>query len=576
MAALQTKEQQGLAQSGAQGLGFNSVDAMRKAILPPKNTTFSVDIPDSIPSTALTQGGTRADVQARRNSLEQSQLSQQELQQNFQQGLAGIQKRPQETDFLSSLMFAPQTETTVARDQLAEEQRGLIGKARDFITGRSQDTAGRFAELQQEGGVPELQQRIAGSNERVAQLRGELAKIRPQIEGEAGQTRVGAEARLGPIERNLTAEIASEALVQSALVGNLNAVQSNIDKILQLEFQDEQAQLQDMQMGIQLVQSEIATLEPKLQEEANQRLAQFQFAMNERANALQAEQQNKAQVLNTLATAAQNGAPQQVLDAIRVSGTGEQAIAIAGQWMGDPLDRQLKQAQLSKLTAPSTGFDVSERAKLIELARDGDQASIDALGYDPNEIRGGVEGAQQYEIQSADIQMGVDAATALLNNERGIKSATGAVQSPIVGGFFAGGKSDGSAASLISRIPIVGNVQGSIQTKNDYLDFVANASFLVNDTTFQEIRDLKAQGVTFGNMTEGERKAAGRAANQLNAAVRIDDSGQVIGFNGSEDVIRGYIRDIKRAYEGRQQYLDIKYSTNRSEQQEAQAVWNSN
>jgi hypothetical protein len=337
-----------------------AAQTVRQAVLPPVQNSYTVPVPNAIPSTALSAGVTKTDVQAKRDAMQKTQDAKLTSAQTFQQGLAGIQANPQSTDFISSLMFPQVTPTTQARDTLVTEQQGLLSKARDFITGRNRDSAGELTKMQEEAGLPQLQERISVSNERIAQLKGELMKVRPQIEGEAGQTRIGAEARLSPVERNLNAEIASEALVQSALVGNANMVQNNIDKIMDLEFKDEQAQLNDMMLGIQMVGQEIQTLDPKLQEEATQRLQQFQFAVQERASALQTAQQNKAGVLQVLSQAAQNGAPQQVLDAIKSAQTPEQAMSVTSGYMTDLLDRQYKQAQIA-------GIGIENQKKLQEI-----------------------------------------------------------------------------------------------------------------------------------------------------------------------------------------------------------------
>lgn len=553
----------------------NSVQTMRQAVIPPAQSTFKTQTVEAIPSTALTQGGTINDARNQRSAMEAQQSAQLTSRQMFEQGLSGIQNNPQSTDFLSGLMFPDATQTAQQRDTLVTEQRGLMQQARDFISGRRTDSAGRLTDLQEEAGLPDLQARIATSNERVAQLRGELMKVRPQVETEAGQTRIGAEARLGPVERNLQAEIASEALVQAALVGNANMVQGNIDKILELEFQDQQMELNDMMLGIQMVAEEIKTLDPKLQEEANQRLAQFNFALQERASALQTAQANKAQTLELMAQVAQNGAPDSVLQAMRNAQTPEQAMTIGGAYMSDPLDRQLKQAQLNKLNAPA-GIDWGERAAMLKAAEAGDPLAIEALGYDPAGAKGGIEGARQYENETASIQAGINAAKAMLENKRGLNATTGALQSPLLGGFFAGGKADGSFSGLFSRIPIVGNIQGAVQSKQDAMDFLGNAALLVNDTTFKSVLEMKAQGVTFGAMTEGERVAAGRAATALNAAARVDESGNITGFNATPATIEKHINDVMKAYEGRQEYLNIKYGVNRNEIQEGQALWGNN
>jgi hypothetical protein len=126
----------------------------------------------------------------------------------------------------------------------------------------------------------------------------------------------------------------------------------------------------------------------------------------------------------------------------------------------------------------------------------------------------------------------------------------------------------GTVAGLIAS-PF--NVSRMKQNKDSA---VGALNFLVNDATFNEVIDLKAQGVTFGSMTEGERIAAGRAAERLSAAVAVNESGQVTSISATPEEVETYVRDLMRAYEGRQEYLDASYSISRDENDEAKAVWN--
>lgn len=563
--AVQTLLQKEEALKGAQGLGYSSIDAVRKAILPASTNTFKLNIGDTIDSRLLSGNTTTLDAENVRRAKEQQQITQNESRLAFEQGLAGIRSKPESTDFISSLMFPQVTATTQARDELATQQRGLLQQAREFITGRTTDSAGRLAQLQEEGGVPALQERIAASNERVAQLQGELMKARPQIETEAGQTRIGAEARLAPVERNLRAEIASEALVQSALVGNLEAVQGNIDKILELEFQDEQAQLNDMMLSIQLVGEEINTLEPKLQEEANQRLAQFQFALQERASALQEAQTNKAGVLQILSQAAQNGAPESVLNAIKSAQTPEQALALTGGYMSDPLDRQYKSLQIQKMRSELSGttggaIDWGDRAAILKLAEAGDPLAVAALGYNPQdtpEKRQAKITAQENAIKE------LEKINALVGNRFGIKSSAGAVQSPLLTSMFGGltgGAVAGATAGTVA-FPALGTIAGGagggllglgagtvsgLYSRSAKQDFLGEIQYLLSGDSFEKFRELKASGVTFGPTSNAEWQKVDSAANQLSAIAIKDKDGNITGFRGSEDKLQELLTEYQQ------------------------------
>lgn len=237
-------------------------------------------------------------------------------------------------------------------------------------------------------------------------------------------------------------------------------------------------------------------------------------------------------------------------------------------------------------------FQMQQRLAQMELAQLGDPDAIAALGYDPNNVNGGFDGAQQYEMMHSDLQMGVDAANQILENDRGIALLTGQIQSPVLAGIgrnVAAGTAGGAVAGTV--IPGAGTLAGAglgavgglltspfaISNQRLQKDSAIGAiNFLINDSTFQEIIDLRAQGVTFGNMTEGERIAAGRAAERLNAAVEVDESGNVTSIKGTPDEVREYVNDLLVAYQGRQEYLALQYGVNQSDRQEAQEVWQNN
>ena len=316
----------------------------------------NIPVADKVSSDDLNQNITSADVFAERDSMEANQLN----QQSFQTALASVRANPENADPLAGLVFSPVTPAQQQQEQALTQQRGFLQKASDFFGSREKDSVGRLQDLQEDRGVPELESRIAESNERVAQLRGELMKARPQVETEAGQTRVGAEARLNPLERNLRAEIASEALVQSALTGNLQAVNSNIDRILELEFQDEAFEIQNLQAQIDSAAAIAQTYEPAAQREAQQQIQAFQMVANERAQALQTAAADKQQTLQLSVQAAQNGAPSNIVAQANQL-PSDQAAALLAPYLKDPmlglqqqglsLDNQLKQAELADIQA---------------------------------------------------------------------------------------------------------------------------------------------------------------------------------------------------------------------------------
>lgn len=440
----------------------------------------------------------------------------------------------------------------------------------------------------QEGGVDDIQ--------------GELNDINQQILSEQNSLR----RRLEAIEKNPTG-MSSQAVLDEQNRVERESLKKQADlSIVQMGIQgrfDSAKAIADRAVSAQLEQQANRNAALRLNYERNQDLFDkkeqraFEAAQSDRERALDEERDRLTRINEQALLAQQNGAPGAVVQSILNSQTPEQAAALASNFTA-PLIQEQQQRERDRFALEQGRFSLearrvamAERESVFNRAMSGDPAAIDELGYDPNGIPGGIEGARQYETQTADIQMGLETAERLMSNMQGLQLSTGAFQSPLIsslgknvptgtgiglaaGSFIPGvGTLVGTGLGFASGLG-VGLTTGYADQKNAQMDFLSGVSFLVNDTTFAEIRDLRAQGVTFGNMTEGERVAAGRAAQQLNAAVEIDESGKVIGINDTAENVQKYIADIQNAYLGRQEYLNAQYAITPDEGMEGYNIWN--
>ena len=352
-------------QRGAEAAVTAAGGDLSRLVLPQASPTeVQIEPGDTVPDTAITGTTTRQDVLNERQRMEDAQTAQTTQATGLNQFISGLQTQPQTTDFISGLIFPDATPLQQQQEQLVQQQQGLIGQVGQRIAGMfGRDTAGRLEEIQAQAGIPQAQEEVAASNVRLAELQGQLQTIRPQIETEAGQTRIGAEARLGPVERNLRAEIASEAILQSALAGNLQALQNNANQLLELELGDENRELQLLQTQLNLAQQQIQTLDPALQREAEQRATALQFAVTERQNALQTQAQNRQTVVSFATQALQNGAPGELAKQAMLAGTPEQAAALLAPYLKDPLlnlKRQEIEQSIANMQASRVQAGLSE------------------------------------------------------------------------------------------------------------------------------------------------------------------------------------------------------------------------
>ena len=314
-----------------------------------------INVPSTVSSTVMDSTTTKQDVLNQRSSMESQLQVAASNTAALDSALSSIQKDPYSLDFAKQFLGTPTTPTSQLRDTYAAGMRSLLGEASQSLEDlRSYDSVERLTKLEKERGIPGLRDRVSTSLEAVAKLQGELIKVRPQIESEAGQTRIGAEARLNPVERNLRAEIASESLVANALQGNLDNAERNVRTILDLEFGDMEREVSTLMQQANIAQAQMATLEPKLKEEAEARANQFTIAIQERQRAIDDAKYNREGQLKILSQAASYGAPQQVIDAIRLARTPEEAIDAAGGWLRDPLmllEMDYKRTQIAKTRA---------------------------------------------------------------------------------------------------------------------------------------------------------------------------------------------------------------------------------
>ena len=384
-----------------------------------------------------------------------------------------------------------------------------------------------------------------------------------------GQGRGQTEGFVGGEQARINREAAIKALpIQAQLAAAQNKVQLAQDHINTWGA----ILMQDAQNKYNFKKEQFGALKDYLTDVEKMRLAKLEKE-NDRKYA---EKQNNIQQLTAImadaAANGQGGLISQIKTLNPETVTAQQLLSLAGQ-LRKPTTATKRDTQVvgDKLIDMQTGEVISDFSK------------------SPANDYSTPEGARQYETQKADIQMGYNTATKLLENKTGLNLSTGAYQSPAmatllknVGGSVAGfgvagsvvpgiGTAAGLATGLGVGLVTAPSAYSYNRTQKD--QFLADASFLINDSTFAEIRDMKAQGVTFGNMTEGERIAAGRAATNLASAAIIDESGMVTGFRGSADNIEKYIRDIQIAYEGRQEYLDKQYAITQDDEDEAATLW---
>lgn len=326
--------------------------ARARAITTPTTGTFSVKVPNAVPSTALSQGSTIADVRNTRNQMEQSQLQQTQLGTDYNTLQSSINAPLQGTPisnpdaYINQLLLSRPTETQNQLDQAGQNQANAAqGFANDYT--KTVNTAN------EQFGVPQLQANLAETRKQIAdrtvQLRNDLRQFEVNAK-DRGVARAYVDDAKQKVQADAAAQLADLSIIENAQVGNITQANSEIDRLLQNKRTAYELQNNAME-------AEIKRLTAMDTREGDQRAKQLTVALQERKQNIETQLANEKETRQYMMEAAANGADHGTLAAIQNAKTPGEALLAAGSWVGR-LDRQLKIAQTNsanRANQPSAG-----------------------------------------------------------------------------------------------------------------------------------------------------------------------------------------------------------------------------
>lgn len=500
---------------GADGVA-NSQTANQVAA-PVEPSGFSVDVPEDIPSNFLSDDTTAQDVLTRRE-----QLANQDQAPEFDPVEPGFFDDPRAE--ISDLLFGGPTALEQQEDALLQSQAEATGDfARDIRGARSR--AGREVGFQGlTDALSDTQNKIA---RRRVRFREDLRRLDtdPQLRGVARQF---AESRRAKLQSDATAELADLSIIEAAQSGNLERAERFIDAAVNERYRtfevERQARL-----------DQLNALGTKISREQEQEKQAISLALQD----IQDQKDRDKEIRSLASTAAAEGASNEVVNRIINSGSIDSALSIASPYIG-----RLKRQQVASSLATAS---LNRRAKLVEMALQGDESAFDQLGAFGQSLKDQLAVQRSVEAQEAfetNVQAGVALQSRInryseqLNNDRGIAASTGALQSAVATGLAGTGR----FGEFDAQPGGVFGIPGAINDKNDFLSTVTE---MVNIAGFDNLIEYKAAGATFGALSDSEFNAIKSASGPL-AALAIVDEGRVSGFSGSEQQVRS-------AY---QQYID--------------------
>jgi len=445
----------------------------------------------------------------------------------------------------------PQQIVTASPTNAENSQNEYLKKIAE-LTGAGSSLATFQSQQEQAAGIPGLAKtlndigaQIMGLNDQAAALQNEAQYTIPnaaQISAEGRGITTGglapitaSQLRLNQIKQGAIAiQTLTLKSAYYAAQGNYALAKDAADKAAQVQFDAQERE-------IAYKKAQLDAIAPTLNKEEKQRAAIQQAQLDDRKRLLDDAKLEKQNVNQVMITAAKYGADSATLQKIAQSNSYDEAIISAGSSLVDPkakyelesakLENTLRQMQINKLSyetgllkkyggmTPSQYSDyLKEQKKAINETKDASSKSYQ---------------------QGIALQEKIDVIDAALNSPA-LKTAVGTnflSRSPSTFLGSAGAFIFGGAPSVLGGA--LNTATGATQ------DFISSTEQLISKEFLQNLIDVKAQGATFGALTEKEQQALTDAATKIGRWRVKNSSGDVTGYNIDEDNFRREMNRIK-------------------------------
>jgi FtsZ-binding cell division protein ZapB len=364
--------------------------------------------------------------------------------------------------------------------------------------------------------VDPLQLEVTGLNNKLTQeqhsLRRQLEALEKNPEGLfSGQL----QNEMQRVERDSLKTQADISVILAAKQGMLSDAQEIADRAVKAQTEYQQKRIDLLQMNYDRNKS--------LFDKDEQRA--FESAQADRQRALDREEEQLKEVSDLSISALENGAPTSVVTAMRNAKDVTEALSIGGGYIG------LLARQAAARSAANA--DLSRRKELYALAALGDKVAMEELGIDPNAPDAEQRVKSQDEIVRLDEE--IARVEAMLGNNLGLQTASGAIRSPLTSSFFN---------------PVGGVVFNYAKTRDAKADFLSKANYVLTNLTTEKVTELKDRGVAFTPMTDADIALIGRATGELEGYTIRDESNKVVGFTsetGARDALGQVVTILSNA-----------------------------
>jgi hypothetical protein len=367
-------------------------------------------------------------------------------------------------------------------------------------------------------------------------------KAKTDIEVTAGSKGLTTNMMLGQqgaIARNQAADLnvrASEmGILQAqalALQGKADLAQQQIDRAVDLKY----TQVQN-EIGIK--QFQLGLIKDSLTKEENKRANALTFALNKEEKRIEEQKTNEKTANQYLMNAIQGKAPNSLIlqaqDLINKGAKATDVARVLGNYslsLSERIDNQYKQTQMDKINFEMSQARTKEAKEAVAL-KQAAQAQLPKVKEELDAINNLLSNT-----------LGLEKSTALtgLGRFKQLLSPKVSLGKPSIEGAVSGFVKGGIPGAIIGASPV--DVTTPVSNLSAKKDFIATVSQLTSTGTLNTLIKAKADGATFGALSDAELALIQQSFSKLGSYAIRNKDGKITGFSASDDLIEEELRKI--------------------------------
>jgi len=402
----------------------------------------------------------------------------------------------------------------------AKELAGLLGT-------QTFDGAGQRAELGEQYGLPANMARLTDIQTQLAKANTKSGLNKVRIES-GGQSAIQGERSLTQEDRENAVRTAGLAAEASVLQGNIETASTLINNAMTDFYADRTLKNQNMIQQLSYFSG--------IADEQTKQL------LDQETRKYEEDQNNIVRALNSVNAATTSGFASskdiETMTALAGNPTAQKEYADKIVANAARQNYNLKLQELANARAVIAQQAATEQEAQVKTSAVSTQAAVDTIGNIRNNPLG-IKAITGVGLGRTSLSAGLEAGGTQGFVGGTVAGAAGGSVVPGIGTVFGG-----AAGGVIGGIG--GAIMGTVAAARQRTNVASDLSYLVNEATFAEMRRLKATGVTFGSLTEGERVAIGRAADNLFSALDVAPDGTVNGVRTTEDKFYKLLDDYEQ------------------------------